>query len=265
MSVLQMLRRPAIGICVRCQRICKHAQYLTRSSAAQQVAALSWPEFCRLWKDYIEAMSSALVDASTSAADSAAAQWLARLVYETGESLTRCRGGLSGIDTHGSGFDKTERRRRVTVRYTQRQRVLHGTHMSRYKADIWFGMFARSLDQCSRHLRPPLASPHRVYLHLCCACSHVIYRPTMLAVHMILCLDAHALIFNAINDPGCLVLLQAYSGGVWQQQRPISTTSCSASYQTQSRARRCQDRRKYGLAAYRSGIPSVNVLLPSKS
>jgi hypothetical protein len=53
--------------------------------AVQQVAALSWPEFCRLWKDYIEAMSAALVDASTAPADSAAAQWLARLVYETGE------------------------------------------------------------------------------------------------------------------------------------------------------------------------------------
>ena len=60
-------------------------QSWTRSLAVVQVAALSWPEFCRLWKDYIEAMSSALVDASTAPADSAAAQWLARLVYETGK------------------------------------------------------------------------------------------------------------------------------------------------------------------------------------
>ncbi len=48
-----------------------------------QVAALSWPEFCRLWKDYIDVMSHALRDASTTT-DSAAAQRLARLVYETG-------------------------------------------------------------------------------------------------------------------------------------------------------------------------------------
>ena len=48
-----------------------------------QVAALSWPEFCQLWKDYIDAMSHALRDVST-ATDSTAAQRLARLVYETG-------------------------------------------------------------------------------------------------------------------------------------------------------------------------------------
>ena len=48
-----------------------------------QVTALSWPEFCRLWKDYIDAMSHALRDANTTT-DSAAAQRLARLVYETG-------------------------------------------------------------------------------------------------------------------------------------------------------------------------------------
>ena len=58
----------------------------TSSVVRAQVAALSWPEFCRLWKDYIDAMNAALVDARTST-DSAAAQRLARLVYETGAAV----------------------------------------------------------------------------------------------------------------------------------------------------------------------------------
>ena len=47
------------------------------------MAALSWPEFCKLWKDYTDAMGAAIVEAAGSS-ESPAGQRLARLVYETG-------------------------------------------------------------------------------------------------------------------------------------------------------------------------------------
>lgn len=49
----------------------------------EQVAALTWPEFCKLWKDYMEAVSMALMEAAGKP-DSAGGQRLARLVFETG-------------------------------------------------------------------------------------------------------------------------------------------------------------------------------------
>lgn len=53
------------------------------------MAALSWLEFCKLWKDYMAALRESLneVSAFTAAhpgAECPAAKRLARLVYETG-------------------------------------------------------------------------------------------------------------------------------------------------------------------------------------
>jgi hypothetical protein len=53
------------------------------------VAALSWLEFCKLWKDYMSALREGLSDVNAFAAahpgvECPTAKRLARLVYETG-------------------------------------------------------------------------------------------------------------------------------------------------------------------------------------
>lgn len=53
------------------------------------MAALSWLEFCKLWKDYMTALRDGLAEVSAFAAahpgaECPAAKRLARLVYETG-------------------------------------------------------------------------------------------------------------------------------------------------------------------------------------
>ena len=55
-----------------------------------QVAALSWLEFCKLWKDYMSALREGLADVNAFAAahpgvECPTAKRLARLVYETGD------------------------------------------------------------------------------------------------------------------------------------------------------------------------------------
>ncbi len=82
------------------------------------MAALSWLEFCKLWKDYMTALREGLNEVSAFSAahpgvECPAAKRLARLVYETGgvlgfycspqplpwSELSRCRGSR-GVCTH---------------------------------------------------------------------------------------------------------------------------------------------------------------------
>ena len=58
---------------------------------SSQVAALSWLEFCKLWKDYMTALRNGLSDVNAFAAahpgvECPTAKRLARLVYETGDA-----------------------------------------------------------------------------------------------------------------------------------------------------------------------------------
>lgn len=63
----------------------------------KQVAALSWLEFCKLWKDYMTALREGLAEVNAFAAahpgaECPAAKRLARLVYETGGTGLSCLG-----------------------------------------------------------------------------------------------------------------------------------------------------------------------------
>ena len=69
------------------------------------MAALSWPEFCKLWKDYMTALRDGLADVNAFAAahpgvECPTAKRLARLVYETGDTApaaVECQNICTGL------------------------------------------------------------------------------------------------------------------------------------------------------------------------
>lgn len=87
-------RRPCHSLVAlaRCSSERTHADAPT---LGPQVAALSWLEFCKLWKDYMAALREGLNEASAFSAahpgaECPAAKRLARLVYETGVIFCFC-------------------------------------------------------------------------------------------------------------------------------------------------------------------------------